>query len=67
MKEGTMKEDSTVFAPPMLFSESPGNFERGTVLSANVREEYFYLEKVVWCKMSWGRARVYILVRNSTI
>ena len=67
MKEITMKDENTVFSPPTLSSDSPENFERGTALIANVREEYFYLEKVVWCKMSWGRARVYVLVRNSTI
>ena len=28
-------------------------------------ESYFSLEQDVWCTFSWGRARVYILVRNS--
>ena len=28
-------------------------------------EKYFYLENVFWCKMTWGRARVYLLVRNN--
>ena len=27
---------------------------------------YFYLDSVSWCKTSWGRARVYILVRNDS-
>jgi hypothetical protein len=67
VKEITMKDENTVFSPPLLSSDSPEKFERGTALTVNVREEYFYLEKVVWCKMSWGRARVYVLVRNSTI
>lgn len=67
MKDIRKKEDIIDTTPSSSASEFFENFERETVLSANVREEHFYLEKIVWCKMSWGRARVYVLVRNSTI
>jgi actin-related protein len=43
-----------------------GNLNGFTVQNENERNEHFYLEQTIWCKMSWGRARVYILVRNST-
>ena len=35
--------------------------------SENDNEYYFYLERDVWCTFTWGRARVYILVRNSNL
>ena len=28
-------------------------------------EKYFNLEEIFWCKMSWGRTRVFLLVRNN--
>ena len=28
-------------------------------------EKYFNLEEIFWCKMSWGRARVFLLIRNN--
>ena len=28
-------------------------------------EKYFYLDEIFWCKMSWGRARVFLLIRNN--
>ena len=65
LKETKNKEVMTDSMPPAYSSEFFENSDRDTVLSANVHEEYFFLEKVVWCKMSWGRARVYVLVRNS--
>ena len=61
MKEMKNKGDMTDL------SENFENFDRSAVQSGNVREEYFYLDQIVWCKMSWGRARVYVLVRNSTM
>lgn len=67
LKDIKNKEDIIDTTSSSSASEFFENFDRETVLSANVREEYFYLEKIVWCKMSWGRARVYVLVRNSTI
>jgi hypothetical protein len=30
-------------------------------------QKYFDFERTIWCKMSWGRIRAYLLVRNNTI
>jgi hypothetical protein len=30
-------------------------------------QKYFDFERTIWCKMSWGRMRAYLLVRNNTV